>query len=467
MKFYLGMILLLFTLATNGKEGYKIQITIKNNTDTISYLACYYGDKVISVDTAYFNKDHIEFTGTSKLASGVYILIGQKRNKVLEFVVGQDQYFGIVTDTLHPVAHAKIKGSNDNELFFNYIRYTKNQFEKVNPLKQKLKNKNLGADTIQAIQKLIKQLNEEAVNYKMEFIRQHPKHLLSLVFSMIKEVKPLQKNGKPLENSDSVAAYHYYKNNYWGEISLSDARLLRTPVFYSKLNRYFESVIHRNPDSIIVEIDKILLESKNSDELYEYLVWYFVDKYDNHKFMGYDKIFVHLAEGCFINDSSLKVSPSVRQSIVDRAQRIKPLLLESYAPNMILLDTNHGFVSLYQIEAEYTIVLFWDYDCGVCGKEIEILAQLQDTTGLDLRIYAVCADTNINKWISYIREKQLNWVHVNGTRSITKDYHELYDIYGTPVIYVLDRNKKIIAKRISAGQLGPFLNHYQQRKQQN
>jgi len=44
-------------------------------------------------------------------------------------------------------------------------------------------------------------------------------------------------------------------------------------------------------------------------------------------------------------------------------------------------------------------------------------------------------------------------VNVNGTRSITANFHDLYDIYGTPVIYVLDNKKNIIAKRITAEQL--------------
>jgi len=38
---------------------------------------------------------------------------------------------------------------------------------------------------------------------------------------------------------------------------------------------------------------------------------------------------------------------------------------------------------------------------------------------------------------------------------------DLYDIYGTPVIYVLDRDKKIIAKRIGANKIAEFVKNFE------
>jgi len=57
----------------------------------------------------------------------------------------------------------------------------------------------------------------------------------------------------------------------------------------------------------------------------------------------------------------------------------------------------------------------------------------------------------------YIKEKGMNWINVNGPRAYTKDYHELYYIYSTPVIYILDEKKKIIAKRLLTDQIRVFL----------
>ncbi len=58
-------------------------------------------------------------------------------------------------------------------------------------------------------------------------------------------------------------------------------------------------------------------------------------------------------------------------------------------------------------------------------------------------------------------EKGLEWINVNGTRSVTQNFHDLYDTYGTPAIFILDKNRKIIAKRISAKQILGFIENYQ------
>ena len=46
----------------------------------------------------------------------------------------------------------------------------------------------------------------------------------------------------------------------------------------------------------------------------------------------------------------------------------------------------------------------------------------------------------------FIKKEKMNWINVNGPRTLTKNFHDLYDIISTPVIYVLNENKEIIAK---------------------
>jgi len=68
-------------------------------------------------------------------------------------------------------------------------------------------------------------------------------------------------------------------------------------------------------------------------------------------------------------------------------------------------------------------------------------------------------------WKHYLKEKKYPWLHVNGMKSMTQDFHDLYDIYSVPVVYLLDRNKVIIGKRISTGQIGNIIKNYQKADQ--
>jgi len=66
----------------------------------------------------------------------------------------------------------------------------------------------------------------------------------------------------------------------------------------------------------------------------------------------------------------------------------------------------------------------------------------------------------LTKWKSQIKKKKMNWINVDGPRTLTGDYHEQYNISLTPVIYILNDKKEIIAKNLRADQLQIFMKNY-------
>jgi hypothetical protein len=72
------------------------------------------------------------------------------------------------------------------------------------------------------------------------------------------------------------------------------------------------------------------------------------------------------------------------------------------------------------------------------------------------------------KWKAYIREHNLNnWIHVYQTQELKDNelksgqpgFRQLYDVYQTPMLYLLDKDKKILAKKLNYEQLNEFLDH--------
>jgi len=147
----------------------------------------------------------------------------------------------------------------------------------------------------------------------------------------------------------------------------------------------------------------------------------------------------------------------------DRANKIRPILLQQPAPDLLLIDTTGSLLSFRTISKNYTILFFWDTDCGICGKEIIDLNKLYNHPDYDIEVFAININSDLEKWKKAIIEKQMPGINVNGTRSATKDFHDLYDIYGTPVIYLLDKDKKIIAKRIGANKIAEFIDNFENR----
>jgi thiol-disulfide isomerase/thioredoxin len=117
---------------------------------------------------------------------------------------------------------------------------------------------------------------------------------------------------------------------------------------------------------------------------------------------------------------------------------------------------------MHHIPAKYMILLFWDPDCSHCEHEIPIIVDFYNKSKekYGLEIFSVCSDTSMVKMKNAIKKKKMNWINVDGPRTATGDYHEQYDIISTPVVYLLNERKEIIAKKLAADKIEIFLENY-------
>ncbi len=125
-------------------------------------------------------------------------------------------------------------------------------------------------------------------------------------------------------------------------------------------------------------------------------------------------------------------------------------------------------LNLRNIKAKYLIVVFWEADCGHCKKAMPLLydtiyPRIRNKGVKILAIHMISSIEGKRKWVDFINDHNMyDWI--NAWSPYSYEYKDLYDVYTTPVIYVLDENKKIIAKRISAEQTEEVINFEESRK---
>ncbi|MEZ5194868.1 MAG: DUF5106 domain-containing protein [Bacteroidales bacterium] len=450
-------------LHSNASEkGYKINVQIRGISDTVCYLANYYGDKTYLTDTAFVKaKGKFVFEGDSTLPGGVYIIAGQSNNRYFEVIIDREQHFTLETDLDDIMNRIKFTNSDDNIYFYNYISNNISNHKKIESLKQRKTELSEYPDSVQSINQQIVDINIGIKEYQQQIINQYPESFVSVLLNAMKEPEigevPILENGR----EDSVYAYQYFKNHYWDYFDLTDERLLRTPLFHKRLERYFTSVIYQEPDTITKEADLIINKARTNKEVFKYIVWYLTYKFETSKIMGFDEIFVHMVDTYYSTGQAYWSDSTVVRSLSKRADALRPILIGKKAPELILIDTAGSFVSLYYSPARYMILIFYETDCGHCRKEIDSMKVWYDNNDFGVGVFAICTDTSLVKWKKFIVEKDLNWINVNGTRSVTQDYHDLYDVNMTPTIFLLDEKKKIIAKRLKMEQLIPFIENYE------
>jgi len=464
MKKIVSLLMLVFPLLVFGQSNsHKIKVVIDGYSDSTLYLAYYYGNKVKLADTAVSHSKTFVFNGQQDLKGGIYIVVSQQKSKLFEFVLNKKQSFTLKTDTINYSLNLTSSGSLENKLFYTYLKHNESVYKKIKSLSDSVKKLDSGSGEAVAPRQQIKTLNEEGKAFKLKMIDKNQGTFVATLLTAMREVE-IPDSVK--NSTDSTAAFYYYKNHFWNYFPLNDDCLLRTPLFDKRIKEYFNNLVSLEADSVITAIDHVIDMAEPNEDVVSYLVWYFTSEYQNPKYMGFDKILVHLVDNYFSKREIEYTTPSVLSSLQKRADVLRKLLIGEEAPNLIVIDTAGSYKSFFSMPNNYTILLFWDYDCSICKREIKALKKVMaEHPPYDIGIFAINTNSNLKLWKQTIYERHLeSWTNVNGTRSVTSDFHDLYDVNGTPVLYLLDKDKHIIAKKLKADKIVLFLNHYTQTK---
>ena len=273
-------------------------------------------------------------------------------------------------------------------------------------------------------------------------------------------------NGK----ADSLYPFRYMKEHYWDNIVFNDNRLIRTPFFEKKLDDYFKNFVSREPDSIIEEVQYMLTVAKTGKEIYPFLLFKFTNKYITPEFMGQDKVFLHLYQNFFAKGDTVLLNEASKKAIKERAYSLMANQLGLPAPILVLNDPMDKKFALHNIKAPFTFIAFWDPTCGHCKVEIPKLDSIYKASWKALNVKVLSVNINpkeITAWKNFIKDHQLEeWQNGYQTEEdLNKEIREgkpttirqLYDVFKTPTFYLLDKDKKIIAKNLSLEQFTDFL----------
>lgn len=447
-------VLFALNLSASGQK-YEIAFHLKNLPDSVCYLAQYRGENILLQDTAMVEKGKAVFKGDTTLTQGMYVLAGESNNKILDFLVDDQQQFSASLDMEKPVAkNITFKNSPENKLFYKYVSFLNQKQKRMQKLQQQLKAEDGNKD---ALRNKMRKINREVETFQSEF-SENNEGTFAAAF-----VKASRQITVPDSITDKRKQYEYYKTNFWDNIPLDDDRMLHTPFFHDRWETYMDKVVRQHPDSLIAAVDFLLEKAPDDSEMFKYLLWESTQKYEQSKIMGFDAVFTHIALNYFKKGRTSDINDQVVENIIERGETLKNLLLGKTAPNLVMQDTNRKPHQLHEVDANYTVVAFWDSECGHCKEVIPKLAEFynENAEKYNLEVFAVSTDTSISKWKDFINKHQLNWTNVNGYWSYTKDFHDLYDINSTPVIYLLDKDKAIIGKRISVPQIEEVIQNKQ------
>lgn len=447
-------------------QGYQVKIRVQNWKDTTAYLGHYYGESTYLKDTARVNsKGEFTFDGKKTLGPGIYFVVLNK-TKIFEFVIGSTQYFSLETKGEDYYQHMKVAGDEDNRLFFENMLFNMARHKEAEPYLKVLKDSTLSKADKEVAQKEFEKINEKVMAYQKSIVQTKG---ATVTAALLKSTMPVTIPDPPKKADgtiDSSFQLRWYRQHFFDNFDLGNEALIRLPrpVYEEKVSEYLDKLYAPVPDTLMRALDIIVSKAKRSQETYKYAVWSALLKYQQPEIMGLDEMYVRIFDKYFASgEMNFWVSASLMKTLKEQADRMRKSLIGKRGPDLIMQDANFKPRALYDLKNKYSVVFIFDPDCGHCKQETPKLVDFyeKNKTRFDLEVYAVSTDTSMAKMRDFIKEMKTKWITVNGPRTYVGPYSDLYDAITTPSLFVLDREKKIIGKKIPAEKLEDFFTHYE------
>jgi thiol-disulfide isomerase/thioredoxin len=96
-------------------------------------------------------------------------------------------------------------------------------------------------------------------------------------------------------------------------------------------------------------------------------------------------------------------------------------------------------------DAEKYVLVFWSTSCSHCLREIpELYSYLE--TNKSIKVIAFALEDDSFVWANYTKTNLFGWHNVLGLNKWKNATAKTYQVFSTPSYFVLDKNKRIIAK---------------------
>lgn len=446
------------------KYNHEIKITVNGLRDSSVYLAYHFGDKQYIKDTAKLDsRGYGVFAGPETLPQGIYMIVLPGK-QYFEFLASDDQIFSVTCNYNDYINTLKFSGSEENSAFIDYQKKWSTMQRQAQAMGKRLQASRQNPDSVKILTAKQKSQEESMKAYLRDVVEKNGNNLLSvLVKSMLPVEIPEFSIPAGTHNPDSVSwvrRYNYNKDHFFDNIDLTDERILRTPILYARLQTFFSNVVIQYPDSVMKEIDKIIKKCEPDKKVFQFVSVFLFNHFRESEIMGHDAVMVKLADDIYLSGKADWTTKEFRDDLAKQVELLRNNLIGMTGKDLVMDSYSGRHVALHDIEKDFTVLYFWEPNCGHCNVATPKLRDYYEKARNEgVEIFAVCTTSDKKEWAEYIEKNKLIWI--NGWDPERKSFFDYYyNVQSTPMVYILDRNKKIIAKKLAVEDVPSFIENY-------
>jgi thioredoxin-related protein len=155
-----------------------------------------------------------------------------------------------------------------------------------------------------------------------------------------------------------------------------------------------------------------------------------------------------------LSDSCL-TNVKIRESTLRKAAFAK-----MYVPGKKIANVLLGTKYLYNLNG-MTVLVFWKTDCPFCTNLIGVLKEVLQQQTANVKIIAVCLDTDKSNWQQqeFVKLKFSNLINLCDGQGFLGEIATVYHVYATPTMLLLDKNHCFIKLPKNVEELRGILNN--------
>ena len=440
----------LFTTVNGQNTSIHFQITGLENQELIT--GYYWQNKQYALDTLYLDKAGVGDWNHRQLDEGLYFIV-VPGNRYFDLLIGKDQAFTVTADIRNLLGTMKISDSCESSI---YLAYQKDAQDIQNQYRHyELLFDNSLPDSTEIFRKRMKETKAGLELLKDSFIRQYPHSLTAGVIRMLKNDIP-QWQPKGMTTTNLRDLYSRTISHFLDGIDLSDPRLLHTPYPAEKLDMYFNRMIPQSNDSLIKAIRITGQKFSMSKPYRDFLFTWLLQNYTRRRFPGSERVYVYVAEQIIKAGDVAGFDETAFRKLQAKIDLMKATLPGTVPPGLSLPDPDGKVRNISTLNDRYTIVFFFDLNCPACKYATSEITRISSPYGSKrLSVYAVCMSNDRQAWLKYTDTANPMWIEVTGAGNadLVRDYHLEY----LPVIYLIGKDKKIVAGNLGIPELEKLL----------
>ncbi len=444
MKKELLTVSLIFLCLFSIAQYHTVNGTLPGVVNSKIYLIKLMGEKKTVIDTARSDISGSFTLDISDQTPGMYAVIAGKDQAVELIYNNEDIRF--ITTGLTNQDGIQIIESVENLIYYDYLNLKGTNLYKMDLISNLIQQYPPNDEFYETSVNKYLTLQDEINNRVDQLISNNQGSLAARYISTDRPI--IFDPREPVEQQGIYIKQHYFDNVDFNDTTLINSTILTSKaVSYLSLYQDDASSQEELEVSMLRALDTVLLHASVNQEVYEFLTDFFISGFES---IGFDKGLTHIAENNYLENFCENTER--KKKLENKMELIKKLSIGKVAPDFTTTDIEGNSITLSDIDADKTVLIFWASWCPHCDNILPVIDQYA-ANNPGIKVIAVSVDDSEKQLKDKIKETGYNWTFIGELMGWEGPVINEYGVAATPTIFILNKDKKIVAKPLSKAEI--------------